>query len=246
MKQPWPNLKGQTGNDGNSARGQAIQDTLITKYASWCPHSQLAKHSRDGPSDIRKCVATQDPARHRTNAGSGNKGRPAEPSILLSMGECSDRSMKAMTRDYRFIRGELSKMRRASMKLPKIRKGAKLNTLKNIQQGRINAVYGQRGQESLSMGATGWGSKPDQHPPSEVRTNFKSQINTSGINKKWVNQYKQLIMKNWEVFSLHTYDFRYEPIKIKEMQQKRIKAVHERKKGERFIGKYCNDTCSPL
>ena len=164
LKQPWPNLKGQTGNNGNSARGQAIQDTLITQYASWCPHSRLAKHSRDGPSDIHKCVATQDPARHRTNVGSGNKGRPAEPSISLSMGECSDRSMKAMTRDYRFIRGELSKMRRASMKLPKIRKGAKLNTLKNIQQGRINAVYGQRGQESLSMGATGWGSKPDQAP----------------------------------------------------------------------------------
>ena len=37
-------------------------------------------------------------------------------------------------------------------------------------------------------------------------------------------------MKNWEVFSLHTYEFRYEQIQIKEMQQKRIKAVHEQKK----------------
>ena len=236
MQRPWPNRKGRPGNNGNSARGQAIQNTLITQYASWGPHSRLDTHSQDGPSDILKCVTTQDPARHRTYVGSGNKGRPAEPSISLIMSECSDRSRKAMTRDYRFIRGELNKIRRTSMKLPKIQKGAKLNTLINIQQIPTNAVYGQRGQKNLSRGATGWGSKPDQYPPSEVRTNFKSQINTSDINKKWVNQYKQLIIKNCEVFSLHTYDLGYEPLKIKEIQQKRIKSVHERNK-ERGLSK---------
>ena len=245
MKRPWPNRKGRPGNNGNSARGQAIQNTLITQYASWGPHSRLATHTQDGPSDILKCVATQDPARHRTYVGSGSKGRPAEPSISLSMSESPDRSRKAMTRDYRFIRGELNKIRRTSMKLPKIQKGAKLNTLINIQQERTNAAYGQRGKKNLSRGATGWRSKPDQHPPSEVRTNFKSQINTSDINKKWVNQYKQLTIKNWEVFALHTYNREYEPLKIigeyeplkiKEIQQKRIKSVHERNK-ERGLSK---------
>ena len=66
--------------------------------------------------------------------------------------------------------------------------------------------------------------------PSKVRTNFRSQIDTSGIHKTWVDQYKQLIIQSWEVFSLHTYDLGHEPFKTKELQEERIKSVHDRKK----------------
>ena len=183
IQQTWPIRNGRTGNDGNSAGGKAIQDTLITQHASWGPHVRPHIHSQDGLSDILKCIATQDPAPHLACARSGYKRRSAEPSTSLISSECSDKLRKAMKRDGKFIRGNLHKISRTSFKIP-----------------------------------------------SKVRTNFRSQIDTSGINKTWVNQYKQLMIKNWEVFSLHTYDLGDEPLKIKEIQQERIKSVHERKK----------------
>ena len=56
IQQTWPNRNGRPGNDGNSAGGKAIQDTLITQHASWGPHVRPHTHSQDGLSDILKCI----------------------------------------------------------------------------------------------------------------------------------------------------------------------------------------------
>ena len=53
--------------------------------------------------------------------------------------------------------------------------------------------------------------KPRQHPTVEIRENLMSQFDASGIDKEWVDQYYQLIMENWDVFSLHKYDVGHTP-----------------------------------
>ena len=54
-------------------------------------------------------------------------------------------------------------------------------------------------------------SKPRQAPTLSTRTNLKSQFDSSGIEKEWLDQYIDLIMKNWDVFSLHRYDVGHTP-----------------------------------
>ena len=80
----------------------------------------------------------------------------------------------------------------------------------------ISSVSQQFEEASSLLQATGLeppGSrtKPRQHPSFEVRTNLKSQFDASGIDKEWVTQYEQLIMENWDVFSLHKYDVGHTP-----------------------------------
>ena len=80
----------------------------------------------------------------------------------------------------------------------------------------ISSVSQQFEEASSLLQATGLeppGSrtKPRQQPSFEVRTNLKNQFNTSGIDKEWVPQYEQLIMENWDVFSLHKYDVGHTP-----------------------------------
>ena len=57
--------------------------------------------------------------------------------------------------------------------------------------------------QATGLEPPGTKTKPRQQPSFEVRTNLKSQFDASGIDKEWVDQYIQLIMENWDVFSLH-------------------------------------------
>ena len=70
------------------------------------------------------------------------------------------------------------------------------------------------------------------HP--RVKTNIKSKIDTSDTDKTWVNQYRQLIIEHWEIFSTDTY--KHTPSKIKEIDQKNITSVHTKNK-EKSSGK---------
>ena len=71
----------------------------------------------------------------------------------------------------------------------------------------VSAVVQQFEHASSLLQATGLDppgikTKPKQQPSFEVRENLKSQFDASGIDKEWVDQYNQLIMENWDVFSL--------------------------------------------
>ena len=54
-------------------------------------------------------------------------------------------------------------------------------------------------------------NKPKQQPTTEVRNNLKAQFDASGIEGEYVQDYIQLIMDNWDVFSLHKYDVGHTP-----------------------------------
>ena len=66
--------------------------------------------------------------------------------------------------------------------------------------------------------------------PPKVKTNIKSNIDTSGTYKTWVSQYRQLIIEHWEIFSIDSYNPGHTPSKIKEIDQKHITSVHEKNK----------------
>ena len=70
------------------------------------------------------------------------------------------------------------------------------------------------------------------HP--RVKTNIKSKIDTSDTDKTWINQYRQLIIEHWEIFSTDTY--KHTPSEIKEIDQKNITSVHTKNK-EKSSGK---------
>ena len=53
--------------------------------------------------------------------------------------------------------------------------------------------------------------KPKQQPTMEVKNNLKKQFDVSGIEGEYVQDYIQLIMDNWDVFSLHKYDVGHTP-----------------------------------
>ena len=53
-------------------------------------------------------------------------------------------------------------------------------------------------------------TKPKQQPSIEIRNNRKSQFDASEIEEEYVQDYIQLIMENWDVFSLHKYDAHWE------------------------------------
>ena len=65
--------------------------------------------------------------------------------------------------------------------------------------------------QATGLDPPGTKHKPRQQPSVEIRENLKSQFDTSGIDKEWVDQYIQLIMDNWDVFSLHKYDVGHTP-----------------------------------
>ena len=85
--------------------------------------------------------------------------------------------------------------------------------------------------------------------PSKLRTNFRSEIDTSGIHKTSVNQYRQLVIKHWDIFSLDSYEPGHTPLKIKEIHQEHITSVHEQKKekssGENTFNSPMN-ICGPI
>ena len=64
------------------------------------------------------------------------------------------------------------------------------------------------------------------HP--RVKFGIKSKIYTSNIDRVWVSQYRQLILENWEIFSMNTY--KHTPSKNGEIDQKNSTSVHTQNK----------------
>ena len=54
-------------------------------------------------------------------------------------------------------------------------------------------------------------NKPKQPPTLEVKSNLRNQFDASGIEGEYIQDYIQLIMDNWDVFSLHKYDVGHTP-----------------------------------
>ena len=53
--------------------------------------------------------------------------------------------------------------------------------------------------------------KPAQGPTQAIRDNLLSQFDSSGIDKEYVRDYLNAMMRNWDVFSLHKYDVGHTP-----------------------------------
>ena len=80
----------------------------------------------------------------------------------------------------------------------------------------ISSVMTQFEEASSLLQASGFEppgikKKPSQPPTQSIRDNLRSQFDSSGIEEKHVNDYIDLIMKNWDVFSLHKYDVGFTP-----------------------------------
>ena len=80
----------------------------------------------------------------------------------------------------------------------------------------ISSIQDQFEHASSLLQATGLDppgskSKPKQRPSLAVEENLKSQFDSSGLEKEWVPQYVEMIMENWDVFSLHRYDVGHTP-----------------------------------
>ena len=80
----------------------------------------------------------------------------------------------------------------------------------------ISSVMTQFEEASSSLQASGFeppGSrkKPTQAPTQAIRDNLKSQFDSTGVEGEYLNDYINLIMKNWDVFSLHKFDVGHTP-----------------------------------
>ena len=83
-------------------------------------------------------------------------------------------------------------------------------------QEYISSVQKQFDHASSLLQATGLEppgtkSKPRQQPSLAVRDNLKSQFDSTGIEGEWVQEYIEMLMENWDVFSLHKYDVGHTP-----------------------------------
>ena len=80
----------------------------------------------------------------------------------------------------------------------------------------ISSVMTQFEEASSSLQASGFEppgirKKPTQAPTQAIRDNLKSQFDSTGIEGEYLNDYINLIMKNWDVFSLHKFDVGHTP-----------------------------------
>ena len=80
----------------------------------------------------------------------------------------------------------------------------------------ISSVVTQFEQASSLLQASGLDPpgikyKPRQMPSDEIKSNLISQFDSSMIEKQWVQHYVNLIMENYDVFSLHKYDVGHTP-----------------------------------
>ena len=80
----------------------------------------------------------------------------------------------------------------------------------------VSSVQNQFEQVSSLLQASGLEppgnkSKPKQAPSLAIGTNLRSQFDASGIEGEYVNEYIELIMENWDAFSLHKYDVGHTP-----------------------------------
>ena len=80
----------------------------------------------------------------------------------------------------------------------------------------ISSVKTQFEEASALLQASGFEppgvrTRPKQAPSLIIRDNLKSQFDTMGIQEEYVNDYIQLVMQNWDVFSLQKYDVGHTP-----------------------------------
>ena len=80
----------------------------------------------------------------------------------------------------------------------------------------VSSVQTQFDQASSLLQASGLDppgtkSKPKQGPSLKTRLNLRSQFDATGIEKEYINEYINMIMENWDVFSLHKYDVGHTP-----------------------------------
>ena len=80
----------------------------------------------------------------------------------------------------------------------------------------ISSVMTQFEEASSSLQASGFEppgnrKKPTQAPTQAIRENLKSQFDTTGVDGEYLNDYIDIIMKNWDVFSLHKFDVGHTP-----------------------------------
>ena len=80
----------------------------------------------------------------------------------------------------------------------------------------IASVMAQFEEASASLQASGLEppgikKKPTMGPTTIIRDNLRSQFDSTGIEGEYVNDYINLIMKNWDVFSLHKFDVGHTP-----------------------------------
>ena len=83
-------------------------------------------------------------------------------------------------------------------------------------QEYVSSITTQFEQASSLLQATGLEPpgvkrKPTMKPSPAIRANLKSQFDSSDIPGEWKNQYIELIMENFDVFSLHRYDVGHTP-----------------------------------
>jgi len=90
------------------------------------------------------------------------------------------------------------------------------NYIQPTPEEYISSVKSQFDEASSLLQASGFEppgtrTRPAQAPTIIIRENLKSQFDASGIEGEYVNEYIQLIMQNWDVFSLHKYDVGHTP-----------------------------------
>ena len=80
----------------------------------------------------------------------------------------------------------------------------------------ISSVITQFEEASSLLQASGFEppgvrKKPIQAPSQSIRDNLLSQFDTTGIDKEYTKDYIKLMLRNWDVFSLHKYDVGHTP-----------------------------------
>ena len=80
----------------------------------------------------------------------------------------------------------------------------------------ISSVMTQFEEASSSLQASGLEppgirKKPTQGPTQAIRDNLLSQFDATGVDGEYLDDYRQLFLRNWDVFSLHKFDVGHTP-----------------------------------
>ena len=80
----------------------------------------------------------------------------------------------------------------------------------------ISSVITQFEEASSLLQASGFEppgvrKKPIQAPSQSIKDNLLSQFDSTGIDKEYTKDYIKLMIRNWDVFSLHKYDVGHTP-----------------------------------
>ena len=80
----------------------------------------------------------------------------------------------------------------------------------------ISSVMTQFEEASSSLQASGLEppgirKKPTQGPTQAIRDNLLSQFDATGVDGEYLDDYRKLFLRNWDVFSLHKFDVGHTP-----------------------------------